>query len=132
MTHEEMIAKVIEYFEENNDEFIETIESLDSWNGYLGEDRVYPMYELNDLFCGCSATELLEKLSDDFRVGDEYFKDGIYGLESCDYPDYDNFLDEYFVDEIYNLQNRVDIPDEVIEIFNEYDNEEDEEEEEED
>ena len=51
--------KLMQYFKENEDDFNDSIEELDSYNGYLGDDRYYAMEDLDELYSGCSATELL-------------------------------------------------------------------------
>lgn len=43
-----MYEKIKAYFEENEEIFNACIEELDSYNGYLGDDRYYPMDELDE------------------------------------------------------------------------------------
>lgn len=45
-TVEEIKEEIKAYFEENEEEYNEVIEDLDSYNGYLGDDRYYNMYIL--------------------------------------------------------------------------------------
>ena len=131
MTREEAIEAIVRYFDENEDEFNRVIEEADSWNGILGDDRKFPMSELDDFYYGQPATKLLEDLTEDFCKNDDYFYFSIYGLESCDDPDYlcdyntDDFA-ESLIDGDYNI----DLPYEVEEIIDSIEDEEEEEDEE--
>ena len=58
-TKEAVIADIIKYFKENEDIFSDCMEDLDSYNGYLGDDRYYNMDELNDLYSGQEPQEIL-------------------------------------------------------------------------
>ena len=153
MTFEEMLTQVQSYFEDNEDEFIGTIESLDNWNGYLGEDRYYYMDELYDLYGpaigrqGKEAREAFDNLlnriyyghdADNYTTDEhgekhyaefcpnrEYFYYNGYGnLVSTDYKDYSSCLDKSFVENVYDNQSNITVPDEVQEIFDEYDSQE--------
>ena len=46
------------------------------------ERIIYDMSELDDMMYGKTPTEILECVSEDFATYDNYFCDGIYGLES--------------------------------------------------
>ena len=99
--------KAIELLENDDYAFIEGCESLDSWNGFLGDERCYSMYDIDELLGEMKPSELFEKVTDDFDVRDKYFYFSIYGIESCDniidvYRDcttadelLDNLIDEY-------------------------------------
>lgn len=52
MAEKEIFRQVLEYFQDNEDEFIDAIEELDSYNGYLGDDRYYSMDELAENYIG--------------------------------------------------------------------------------
>lgn len=67
----------------DTDDLISVVSSVNSWNGNLESYNFYWMDDLNDLFCDCKATELLDKLAPNFNTGHDGFKDTIYGLESC-------------------------------------------------
>ena len=69
---------------ENDDLFASCVEDLDSWNGFADGFRAYDMCELDDYYCDCKATKLLEDLTKDFNITDNYFYFSIYGLESTD------------------------------------------------
>ncbi|MBR3468638.1 MAG: hypothetical protein IKH28_02980 [Lachnospiraceae bacterium] len=137
MLKEEATKAIINYFQENEDDFITTIEELDSYNGYLGDDRYYSMEELDEFYSGTEATEVLrrafyghdaetwttdshgEKECGPFNPNREYFYYNGYGnLVSADYKDYSYKLDEWFVDAIIdNAGQLYEIPDEVQEII---------------
>lgn len=80
--YEELRNELINELKNDDDLFCDLIEELDSWNGFADGFRVYPMYEINDLFCGCTVSEFLDKLAPGFNHNDEYMVDTIYGLDS--------------------------------------------------
>jgi hypothetical protein len=116
---ENKIKAIISFFEDNEVIFNDCIEELDSWNGYLGDDRYYEMDELSELFCDTDPVELLnraffghdnETWTTDSRGNREYgpfnpnrsyFTFNGYGnLVSANYKDYSDHLCEYFVDSL--------------------------------
>lgn len=134
MKKEEAIEKIKAYFEENEEEFNEAIEELDSYNGYLDDDRYYSMYELDELYHDTDASEILTRAfygydemytdkdgnyTEPFNPNREYFRYNGYGnLVSTDYKDYSDYLDSYFVESyIDNAAQLYNVPDEVQEII---------------
>ena len=102
-------------FEENEDIFNEVIEELDSWNGYLGDDRYYLMSDFDELHKWISPMEVLQRtfyggdddtkdangMRGEFNPNREYFFYNGYGnLCSTDYKDYSAHLDDYFVEAV--------------------------------
>ena len=77
-----IIKNWIENIADTND-LISVVSSVNSWDGALDEYTFYWMNDLDDLFSGCSAIELLDKLAPNFNTRHDGFKDTIYGLESC-------------------------------------------------
>ena len=135
------IEKIINYFEENEEIFIEVIEDLDSYSGYLGDNRYYEMESLNELFDGCDNIYILnrayfghdadtwhtdsrgDKEYGAFNPNRDYFTFNGYGnLISSDYKDYSAHLDKYFVEavneDIDNLYSVTERP-ELVELFEE-------------
>ena len=55
------IDKIIDYFNDNEEIFNQCVEELDSWNGYLGDDRYYDMEMLGEFYHGTDPVELLER-----------------------------------------------------------------------
>lgn len=125
-TKETVIADIIQYFKENEDVFNDCVEELDSYNGYLGDDRYYSMEDLNDLYSGQEPQEILSrafygfdanswhtdssgnKIYEAFNPNRDYFYFNGYGnLVSSDYKDYSDKLDEYAIEEM--SENRSDI-----------------------
>ena len=121
MERERVIEKIVEYFKENEDIFNDCIEDLDSYNGYLGDDRYYSMDEFDDLYSGVEPSEVLrrafyghdeETFTTDahgdrtygaFNPNREYFTFNGYGnLVSADYKDYSAHLDEFAVEDMAN------------------------------
>ena len=138
--------KIIAYFEENDDEFMSCMEELDSYDGYLGDERYFPMDELDEIYNGTDPVEILlrafygydedsyttdehgEKHYEAFCPNREYFRFNGYGnLVSSDYKDYSGLLDRYFVEAL--ARNRchidtIDNSDELSELFDELEGEE--------
>lgn len=111
------IKKIIAYFENDADLFNYCIEELDSYNGYLGDDRYYEMEMLNDFYCDTEPLEILRRAyfgrDDDtwttdsrgdrtygeFNPNREFFYYNGYGnLVSSDYKDYTGHLDKYAIE----------------------------------
>ena len=126
-TKKAIIADIIKYFEENEDIFNDCMEDLDSYNGYLGDDRYYNMDELNDLYSGQEPQEILFRafygfdadtwMTDSsgnkeygaFNPNREYFYFNGYGnLVSSDYKDYSDKLDGYAVEAMSEGRNYID------------------------
>ena len=119
MTKEDIIKAIEEYFKENEDVFNDCIEELDGYNGYLGDDRYYSMEELDELYSGESATEILrrafygydedtstEESHTEFNPNRDYFRFNGYGnLVSADYKDYSAQLDHWAIESM--IENRV-------------------------
>lgn len=140
-TRETVIADIIQYFKENEDIFSDCVEKLDSYNGYLGDDRYYSMEELNDLYSGQEPQEILlrafygfdadswhtdrngDKIYEAFNPNRDYFYFNGYGnLISSDYKDYSDKLDEYAIEEMSENRNYIDSienDDTLAELFDE-------------
>lgn len=126
-TPEEITADIIEYFENNEDIFNDCMEELDSYNGYLNDDRYFSMDELDELYNGTEPSELLRraffgydeetyttdrdgnKTYGAFNPNREYFRYNGYGnLVSADYKDYTEQLDEYAIEAMNENRNYID------------------------
>lgn len=141
MTRNEAIEAIINYFEENMDEFEGVIEELDGYSGILGDDRYYYMNEIDELYRGVEPTELMnrifyghdedtwttdangEKTYGEFNPNRSYFTYNGYGnLVSTDYKDYSDHLDKWFAqDLIENESHLYEIPADIEEIINSID-----------
>lgn len=143
MTRTDAVNAIIEFFEEHEDEFIAAIEDLDSYNGYLGDDRYYCMDELDELYADAAPSEILarafyghdedsyitlrheERKHAEFNPNREYFRFNGYGnLVSADWKDYSDRLDKWFVENlIENAGHLYEIPEEVENIIDSIDEE---------
>lgn len=125
--NENTIEKIIEYFEENEEVFNACIEELDSYNGYLNDDRYYLMEDLNEFYNGTDPIELLHrayyghdddtwttdasgnKTYGEFNPNREYFYYNGYGnLVSSDYKDYSAHLDRYAIESMSENRSYID------------------------
>lgn len=126
-TKEAIITDIIQYFKENEDVFNDCMEELDSYNGYLGDDRYYDMEELNDIYSGQEPQEILfrafygfdadmwstdssgNKTYGAFNPNRNYFYFNGYGnLVSSDYKDYSGNLDGYAIEAMSENRNYID------------------------
>lgn len=143
-TREQIAADIMGFFEDNESAFIECIEDIDSYNGYLGDDRYCEMEMIDEFFSGDEATEILrrayygydadtwntdsrgEKEHGAFNPNREYFHFNGYGnLISSDYKDYSGFNDIYLVQALSENRKHIDSIDrydELSELFDEYEN----------
>lgn len=110
-TAEEITNKIVAWFEENEDVFNQAIEELDAYNGYLGDDRYYDMYDFDELHSGMTPIEILNRAfygydedtstednHTEFNPNRDYFRYNGYGnLVSADYKDYSDHMDAYAV-----------------------------------
>ena len=140
-TAEEVTADIIEFFKNNEDIYNEAIEELDSYNGYLGDDRYFSMDELDELHNDTEPSELLRraffgydeetyttdrdgnKTYGAFNPNRDYFRYNGYGnLVSADYKDYSGQLDKYAVESMSENRRYIDSieqSDELVALFDE-------------
>lgn len=120
--------KLLQYFCDHDEEFIEVIESLDNYSGILGDRRCYPMDELDELFYGTKPIDLANRMFygyDDeyesrsqFCPNREFFYINGYGnLVSTDEQDYSDFLDEYFCEQVVKYAADIELPEGVQDIL---------------
>ena len=126
MTREEAIKAIIEIFGNDEELFNDCIEELDSYNGWLGDGRYYPMCELDEFYSGCDVIEILNrayfgydakswhtdnsgnKIYEAFCPNRKYFSFNGYGnLVSSDYKDYSDRLDDYTVEEMIDNAHNI-------------------------
>lgn len=139
--NENTIKKIIEFFNENDEIFNACIEELDSYNGYLNDDRYYSMDELDEIYNGTDPLEILRrayygrdddtwttdasgnKTYGEFNPNREYFYYNGYGnLVSSDYKDYSAHLDRYAIEEMSDNRyyiDTIDDNDELSALFDE-------------
>lgn len=144
---ETTIQKIITYFEENESVFNACIEELDSYNGYLGDNRYYEMEMLDEFYSNAKPLELLQRVyygrDDDtwttdsrgdktygeFNPNREYFTYNGYGnLVSTDYKDYSAHLDSYAIESMSENRYYIDTienDDELTALFDELESEDD-------
>lgn len=138
--------KIIDYFTNNEDVFVQCMEELDNYNGYLGEDRYYCMGELPDYLAGECVDDILRmayygrdeeswhkdsdgnKIYDSFCPNRNYFRfNGCGNLVSADWIDYSDHLDHYAVEAMAENRRYIDSIDytpELSELFDELEEEE--------
>ena len=126
-TEKEIRQELKDLFENDTELFNEAIEELDSYNGYLGDDRYYSMDELDELHNGIEPSELLrrafygydedtwttdsrgDKTYGAFNPNREYFRYNGYGnLVSADYKDYTGMLEPFAIEVMRENRDYID------------------------
>lgn len=97
-TEKEIRQELKDLFEDNTELFNDTIEELDSYNGYLGDDHYYPMENLTDYI---DTSDLWSSLIYRMFYGRD---DDCYITNSQGEKEYSDYLDDYFIDSL--LENR--------------------------
>ena len=121
----DVYEKAINYFNDNYGEFVEWVENLDNYMGYLDyDDRYYDMYMFDEYMEGRSATDILDSISSEFGTSDYYFVVPAYGgvISSATEKDYENHLDEDFIDTLYEYREHLErnygnLPDYIAKLF---------------
>ena len=121
-TRVKMIKDVmVDILKRDDDLFVEACTELDSWNGFLGDDRCYNMSDIDDLLCGKKPSEIIDMITKDFDSSCEWFYFGIYGLESCDdivshYRDayYESDVLESLIDNYNHISEMTDSDFEIV------------------
>lgn len=143
MSKQEIYEKIKDCFRNDEELFNRCIEELDGWNGYLGDDRYYDMWELDDIYADTKPTDLLNLVYygydeengslSEFCPNRDYFRYNGYGnLVSADFKDYSDHLDDYFINELVDNRNHIDSiddNDELKELFDMLESDESEDEE---
>lgn len=133
MERTEIIDKIIEVLESDEELFIEAVEEVDDWNGFLDGGRYFDMELLEDVLYGRDIIDTLNmayfgtdedasyKYSS-FNPNREYFKFNGYGnLVSADYKDYSCYLNYDLIDDLYEHRYKLEVINnnsELRELFN--------------
>lgn len=130
---------LLNYYQEHEDDFNHGIEELDCWNGILGDERCMYMDELDEIYQGKKATEILsrayfehdddswheengERVYGEFNPNRDYFYFNGYGnLVSTDERDYSDYIDLDYVQDIIDNECNLDLSDGAQEIIDNYD-----------
>lgn len=129
MTRDELKDELLKLFEDNETVYIECIETLDGYNGYLYDKRCWDMEDLDELFYHTKPLDILYRAyfghDEDNKIIDEYgnehqgefnpnrtyFKFNGYGnLVSTDIKDYSGELDHWFIDSFVEEFNHLSLP----------------------
>lgn len=124
---EQKIKEILMYLEINEDIFVEAIEELDAYNGYLGDNRIYNMDELDELFSNMQPLDILyrafygkDEYGEEFNPNRDYFYFNGYGnLVSLYSKDYSDYLNEDFILELSENLNNLYLDGELETLLNE-------------
>jgi hypothetical protein len=104
---------MLDMIKADSDLLVEVCEELDSWDGFLGDDRCYSMDEIDEILGDIKPSELLNMVTSDFDYSVDYFYFNGYGnLESCNYKEdvyLDAFTHEEILDEYLDKYYRCDL-----------------------
>lgn len=130
------IERIKKFFANNPDIFNVCLEQLDSYKGYLDDDRYYEMDEFDNLCRGLTPTQIATALyygydADSWKVeapfcpNRKYFAINVLGnFVSTDNKDYSGYLDDRVIVEMNDAREYLDEiyeHDELLELFNELD-----------
>ena len=86
--------RMIKYWKAHNDSFSNVCEDLDSYDGFLGYNRFYPMDDLDDYLYGKKPSDIIRMVDNAFNYFDNYFYyDGCGRLCSTDEKRYFDYFD---------------------------------------
>lgn len=114
--------KIMDYFKNNEELFNSCIEELDSYNGYLGDDRYFEMEMIDEFYHGVEPSELMNRIfygydedtstednHTEFNPNRGYFRYNGYGnLVSADWKDYSAHLDSWCIESMSENRNYID------------------------
>lgn len=94
---EKKIAIIKNWIEDvaSDDDLIQIVNEVNSYNGHLEEYCCYAIEMLNDFFCDTKPTDLLQNLARGFDINTDYFKFSIYGVESTSIEDMADEIRDY-------------------------------------
>lgn len=124
---DEIIADIIAYLKDNEELLADALEELDSYNGYLDNDRYYHMEDLDEMHNHLTPTEIIQLAyyghdEDNYTIdthGDKvygafcpargYYKYNGYGnLVSTDHKDYSDCLSPFTITELSDNRRHID------------------------
>ena len=120
--YNELMQKAIELIDNDDDLFCELVDELDSWNGFADGYRCWDMGELDEFYCDAPASKLINDITKDFEIGDDYFYFSIWGLESTSDKAglYRSNTDaEEILENVIEYRAHLDIPDELSDLLDE-------------
>lgn len=91
--------RMTDYWKNHNDSFSRVCEDLDSWDGFLGDDRLYQMCDFDDIIGEKKPSEVVQMLDSDFNYSDDYFYFDGYG-EICS-TDEKKYFDSFDYSEVF-------------------------------
>ena len=122
-----IITDILAYYKEDESAFINSVEELNDYNGYLGDDRWEDMEELSELYQGADPIDILnrafnghdadtwrtdscgEKEFGAFNPNRDYFRFNGYGnLVSSNYKDYSDYLNDSTIEELEEYSEQID------------------------
>lgn len=120
MKKKEIYEEILDYMNSDIIEGNTVVEELDSWNGYLGVDKIYEADLIDDILCDTKPSEVLDMIGS-WDSGDRYFYFNDYGnLCSTDYIDYSDYFDDYLIGAVVDNWNNLytdDFAPRLIELF---------------
>ena len=86
--------RMTDYWKAHNDSFSRVCEDLDSYDGFLDDDRLYSMDEFDEYLEGYKPSDIVRMVDSDFNYDDNYFyDDGCGHICSTDEKEYYNDVD---------------------------------------
>lgn len=118
----EITRKIIEMLENDDEMLVKVVKELDDWNGYLDEDRLFYMWELDDHWCNCKVSDFVDKLGD-FNSRDEFFYYHLGNINSFDGDEAEWYRDRVDIGDVFDslvaYQNHLWLDDELKNLLEE-------------
>lgn len=132
-----LVEKLLNYYKENTEDFVDDIEELDDWNDCLYEDRIFPMDEFDDVFQNINPSDILSRAfygydeptdkneqRQPFNPNREFFYFNGYGnLVSTNKINYNDYLNDYFIQDIIDNKEHLGLSEGAQELIDNYEDE---------
>lgn len=132
-----LLEKLLIYYKENEEDFVDDIEELDNWNGCLYDDRIFLMEHVNDVYCATEPEEILMRAfygydepgnkgdqRQPFNPNRQYFYfNGFGNLVSTDRKDYSDYLNDYFIQDIIDNRDNLYLSEGAQQLIDNYEDE---------
>ena len=101
-----LIEEIIDHLKEDDVLANRIVEQLDDYNGWLNEERWYPMEHLGEFLDGTDPVDaILMVQNGQFNIHNDVFRQNVYGnLISANFYHYHDSIDFYLVEALSNYR----------------------------
>jgi len=133
----ELVKELMNYYKENEENFVDDIEELNGWNDCLYGDQIYSMSDFDEVLQDIEPSDIMHVVSygydepvnkdeerQPFNPNRQYFYFNGYGnLVSTDKIDYSAYLDTYFIQDIIDNNANLTLSEGAQDIIDNYEDE---------